>query len=215
MKTSLQKLVGITLVLSLAIGSYFLFQNNDENQTDTQFNQVTQSSHIQTIGNSSKNSDKSLVTPYVPNKDTYTKLDTNINNLNEMLEQTKKALKQYNNTQPNNGIISNNEIDKLLTLDVESNVKNKDTSVEFEKKETKIDSSEKLQDKVNYSSASNNINNTLTTTTAPISTTPPLVINKETAPSQVNPSVSSEILKLQTEISEVKQIINKLSSNQL
>lgn len=209
MKTSLQKLVGITLIVSLSIGLY-LFTQDDNTQIDTQ---VNQSKNVETIQNTSNKTQDSLAKPYIPNKDTYSKLDTNINNLNEVLEQTKKVLKEYNKTQPQNGIISNKEIDRLLTLDTNTDLEKKENLVEFENNKTETKTSTETELTANSNGSHNvttdsSINSTQTTTESTTST-------QNTTSTQVSTSVSSQILELQTEISEVKEIINQLSANQL
>ncbi|RXJ79036.1 hypothetical protein [Arcobacter sp. F2176] len=208
-----------SLVCMLFVSMYLLYSNSNSYQEE-----ITQEKLLpdKTV-NINKNIDdrKNKLLGYkikeVDSKD----LDIKISNLKTMLEKTQVMLKEYNDTHPKK-IINNQEIDKLVNLDLKennSNINNKNKASIKDNLSEKTNEDENLSTKNKYNYASNNyivssptkINSSISTSSSSQNT-----VNNSSSDSKanvINSSVSAEVSKLQMQIDDVKKVITQVSSN--
>lgn len=213
MKAQMQKTLGIIVVVGLIVGIYFLMQTDSSESLNQAKNQ---NSTFQESQNHIKEMDKSTASLNFVNETTNKKLQHNMDELSKMLEETKNLLKAHNKTQPNGVVISDQEIDRLLTLDnslLESpyNV----SKTEFDKTKLKDESFTNSVD-----SNEKNINQSITTTSTSIGNSQndnvQITIQDDlddSNPNNIDPELSEQIKKFESQISEVREVIKKFSAN--
>ena len=209
--------IGI-LLLVVGLLSYFLYQDNDISKNTKNTKKQTKQTNIVMLDSPNKSLNTAI-------------LNQNIENLKKMLSNTRSMLKTYNINNPNN-IISNNEIDKLVSLDLErinkeTNIINNDLIENNYKKEKTIEDNIIENEKTNHTLATQSTKTLTQTTTSSTRTNPTTtksssgsvdedLIKKHTEDENIrlkkDKQVQTEVTKLKIQIADVKKIIEKISS---
>ena len=206
MKALIYKGIVVALLVSVVVITYFVNQDEDKNIVNNKT--ITNSKEEKNFENYSKNTNIPSST-FQNNLDK--ELSANIKNLNLMLEQTKEMLKNHNKNNQQI-LISDEKINELLNLDIVQTPQNSNNSSSFETLNNNIGKkSDTSQNNITYGS-SNNTNSTNSSNNSNNQVTTPSI---DTPSNSVDTKVPTQIVQLQAEIENVKQIINKLNSNKL
>jgi len=208
MKALIYKGIVVTVLVSVGVITYFA--NKDEDKNIVNNKTITNSKEEKSFENYSKNTNIPSST-FQNNLDK--ELSVNIKNLNLMLEQTKEMLKNHNKNNQQI-LISNEKINELLNLDIVQTPQTSNNSSSFETLNNNDNIGEKSdtsQNNITYSS-SNSANSTNSSNNSNNQVTTPSINSPSNS---VDTKVPTQIVQLQAEIENVKQIINKLNSNKL
>ncbi|WP_419768874.1 hypothetical protein [Arcobacter sp.] len=206
-----------SLVCMLFASMYLLYSNSNSYQEEITQEKLlpNKTVNIKKDIDSRKNKLLGYKIKEVNSKD----LDIKMSNLKTMLEKTQVMLKEYNDTHPQK-IINNQEIDKLVNLDLNennSNIKNKNNVPIKDDLSEKKKEDENLSTKNKYNYVSNNYvvsspsqKNVFQAT----SSSKNKVKNSSSSNANIiDSNVSAEVSKLQMQIEDVKKVITQVSSN--
>ncbi len=211
MKMLLSKGAILASVIGLGIIVYYVSNDHNENST---YNETTANKEQFSSKSNILQSNNSKVSSFISKDNLDQKLNTNINELNKMLAKTKEMLKNHNKNNPNK-IITDKEVDRLLSLDIEEDTLQSNTKLDFESQSQKSELDNKstsTNSTLSYSS-SNSSSSALSNSETSSTTSNDSVTTTQT--SNTDTKVNTQIVQLKTEIDSVKQVIKQLSANNL
>ncbi len=215
MKMLLSKGAILASVIGLGIGIYYVSNDHNENST---YNETTANKEHFSPKSNLLQSNNSKVSSFISKDNLDQKLNTNIDELNKMLAKTKEMLKNHNKNNPNK-IITDKEVDRLLSLNIEEDTLQSNTKLDFESQSQKSeldDKSTSTNSTLSYNSnnsSSNSSSSALSNSETSSTTSNDSVTTTQT--SNTDTKVNTQIVQLKTEIDSVKQVIKQLSANNL
>lgn len=217
MKETVYKVIILILIISL-ITIVYIYNRNQSTKIEKKTTITALNTELNGPNHSVNTPKNNKITAYIPKNNLNTDLQSNIESLNKILEKTKEILKNHNKTSSNT-IITNAQINELLSLNVPQDLQASSNSSNFDQN---IDTDKNQDKELNISQ--NNGDSTYFKDNKTLYEPDSTLYESENTPEEpdntshdnsLDPKILTEIKQLKTEIDNVKQIIDKLNSNQL